>query len=124
MLLFHLKMFYMLYTKFEPLCAAFFPEVMKGLWEKKQAKMKRNLSDSAQKPNLMKERTDKSTRRSEPEDNQVNLNQSLVYTVSTSLVVYDDQIFKNMTSLSRVVPDVIFLPIVNHYFIKQYLFYE
>ncbi|KAH1248743.1 hypothetical protein GmHk_05G012278 [Glycine max] len=80
-------------------------EVMKGLWEKKQAKMKRNLSESAQKPNLMKERTDKSTRRSEPEDNQVNLNQSLVYTVSTSLVVYDDQIFKNMTSLSRVVPD-------------------
>ncbi|KAL5186253.1 hypothetical protein HKD37_05G012151 [Glycine soja] len=45
-------------------------EVMKGLWEKKQAKMKRNLSESAQKPNLMKERTDKSTRRSEPEDNQ------------------------------------------------------
>ena len=45
-------------------------EVMKGLWAKKQAKMKRNLSDSAQKPNLMKERTDKSTRRSEPEDNQ------------------------------------------------------
>ena len=45
-------------------------EVMKGLWAKKQAKMKRNLSDSAQKPNLMKERTDKSARRSEPEDNQ------------------------------------------------------
>ncbi|XP_020227725.1 uncharacterized protein LOC109808935 [Cajanus cajan] len=45
-------------------------EVMKGLWAKKQAKMKRNLSESAQKPNLMKERTDKAARRTEPEDNQ------------------------------------------------------
>lgn len=89
----------MLCTKFEPLCAAFFPEVMKGLWEKKQAKMKRNLSESAQKPNLMKERTDKSTRRSEPEDNQVNLNQSLVYTVSTSLVVYDCQSLQEQEQL-------------------------
>ncbi|TKY55168.1 hypothetical protein E2542_SST19582 [Spatholobus suberectus] len=46
------------------------PKVMKGLWAKKQAKMKRNLSESAQKPNLMKERTDKAARTSEPEDNQ------------------------------------------------------
>ena len=99
MLLFHLKMFYMLYTKFEPLCAAFFPEVMKGLWAKKQAKMKRNLSDSAQKPNLMKERTDKSARGSEPEDNQVNLNKSLVFTVSTSLVVYDCQSLQEQEQL-------------------------
>ncbi|KAL2321875.1 hypothetical protein Fmac_026254 [Flemingia macrophylla] len=45
-------------------------EVMKGLWAKKQAKMKRNVSESAQKPNLMKERTDKAARRSEPEDSQ------------------------------------------------------
>ncbi|BAT76122.1 hypothetical protein LR48_Vigan01g239300 [Vigna angularis] len=44
-------------------------EVMKGLWAKKQAKLKRNLPESAQKPNLTKERTDKSARRSEPEDN-------------------------------------------------------
>lgn len=45
-------------------------EVMKGLWAKKQAKMKKNLSESAQKPNLMKEKMDKAARRSEPEDNQ------------------------------------------------------
>jgi len=60
---------------------------MKGRWAKKQAKLKRNLSESAQKPNLAKERTDKSARRSEPEDNLVNLNQSLDFTVSTSLLV-------------------------------------
>ncbi|XP_027331904.1 uncharacterized protein LOC113847180 [Abrus precatorius] len=45
-------------------------EVMKGLWAKKQAKMKRNLSEPAQKLNQMKERTDKAARRFEPEDNQ------------------------------------------------------
>jgi len=61
---------------------------MKGLWAKKQAKLKRNSPESAQKPNLMKERTDKSARRSEPEDNLVNLNQTLDFTVSTSLLVY------------------------------------
>lgn len=89
----------MLCFKFEPLCAGFFSEVMKGLWAKKQAKMKRNLSDSAQKPNLMKERTDKSARGSEPEDNQVNLNKSLVFTVSTSLVVYDCQSLQEQEQL-------------------------
>ncbi|KAI4336103.1 hypothetical protein L6164_014673 [Bauhinia variegata] len=51
-------------------------EVMKGLWAKKQAKMKKNLSESAQKPDLMKEKPglekDKAARRTEPEDNQVN----------------------------------------------------
>ncbi|KAK7389035.1 hypothetical protein VNO78_23866 [Psophocarpus tetragonolobus] len=45
-------------------------DVMKGLWAKKQAKMKRNLSEPAQKPNLMRESTDKAERRSEMEDNQ------------------------------------------------------
>ncbi|KAK7265717.1 hypothetical protein RJT34_33340 [Clitoria ternatea] len=46
-------------------------EVMKGIWAKKQAKMKRNSSsESAQNPNLIKERTDKAARRSEQEDNQ------------------------------------------------------
>lgn len=69
----------------------FLSEVMKGLWAKKQAKLKRNLPESAQKPNLTKERTDKSARRSEPEDNLVNLNQSLDFTVSTFLLVYDCQ---------------------------------
>ncbi|KAK7347193.1 hypothetical protein VNO80_21720 [Phaseolus coccineus] len=44
-------------------------EVMKGLWAKKQAKLKRNLSESPQKPNLAKERTDKSARRSDSDEN-------------------------------------------------------
>ncbi|XP_061338637.1 uncharacterized protein LOC133285437 [Gastrolobium bilobum] len=49
-------------------------EVMKGLWAKKQAKMKRNLSESAQNSDQSKEKpeleTDKTARRSKPEDNQ------------------------------------------------------
>jgi hypothetical protein len=51
-------------------------EVTKGMWAKKQAKMKRNsLPESAQKSNQIKERiNDKTANRSEPEDNKVNLN--------------------------------------------------
>jgi len=51
-------------------------EVTKGMWAKKQAKMKRNsLPESAQKSNQIKERiNDKTSKRSEPEDNKVNLN--------------------------------------------------
>ncbi|KAI4343777.1 hypothetical protein L6164_011087 [Bauhinia variegata] len=49
-------------------------EVMRGLWSKKQAKMKKNMSVSAYKPDLMKEKPglekDKAARSSEPEDNQ------------------------------------------------------
>lgn len=51
-------------------------EVTKGMWAKKQAKMKRNsLPESAQKSNQIKERiNDKTANRSEPKDNKVNLN--------------------------------------------------
>lgn len=52
-------------------------EVMKGLLAKKQAKMKRNESESAPKINQKKEMMDKPARRSEPEENQVNLNKDL-----------------------------------------------
>ncbi|KAK7330454.1 hypothetical protein VNO77_24648 [Canavalia gladiata] len=45
-------------------------EVMKGLWAKKQAKMKRNLSEPAQQLNQMKEKMDKAARRFEAEDSQ------------------------------------------------------
>ncbi|KAK7291651.1 hypothetical protein RIF29_06964 [Crotalaria pallida] len=49
-------------------------EVMKGLWAKKQAKMKKNLPESAQKLDQVKEKSvlemDKASRRSEPEDNK------------------------------------------------------
>ncbi|CAK8563067.1 unnamed protein product [Lathyrus sativus] len=42
-------------------------EVTKGMWAKKQAKMKRNSSESAQKSNQIKERIDKEAERSEHE---------------------------------------------------------
>lgn len=47
-------------------------EVTKGMWAKKQAKMKRNsLAESAQKSNQIKERiNDKTANRSEPKDNK------------------------------------------------------
>ncbi|XP_004508842.1 uncharacterized protein [Cicer arietinum] len=45
-------------------------EVTKGMWAKKQAKMKRNSSESAQKSNQIKERIDKGAKSSEPEDNK------------------------------------------------------
>jgi hypothetical protein len=53
-------------------------EVTKGMWAKKQAKMKRNsVSESPQKSNQIKERiSDKSSKSSEPLDNKVNLNQN------------------------------------------------
>jgi hypothetical protein len=48
-------------------------EVTKGMWAKKQAKMKRNsVSESPQKSNQIKERiSDKSAKNSEPLDNKV-----------------------------------------------------
>lgn len=58
-------------------------EVTKGLWAKKQAKMKRSLSEPAHKSNQMKEKMDKAARRSEPED-KVNLNQKFVFVSSYS----------------------------------------
>ncbi|XP_019456707.1 PREDICTED: uncharacterized protein LOC109357292 isoform X2 [Lupinus angustifolius] len=49
-------------------------EVMKGMWAKKQAKMKKNLPESALKSDQVKEKSllemDKAARRIEPEDNQ------------------------------------------------------
>ncbi|XP_058749418.1 uncharacterized protein LOC131635923 [Vicia villosa] len=45
-------------------------EVTKGMWAKKQAKMKRNSSESAQKSNQIKERIDKEAERSQPENNK------------------------------------------------------
>lgn len=60
-------------------------EVMKGLWAKKQAKIKRNLSEPAQKSDQVNEKPvlemNKAARRSEPESNQVNLNQNLDFTI-------------------------------------------
>lgn len=53
-------------------------EVMKGLWEKKQAKMKKNQSESAEMPERVKDkpksRLETAARRSELEkDNHVKL---------------------------------------------------
>ncbi|KAL5064685.1 hypothetical protein RYX36_026422 [Vicia faba] len=45
-------------------------EVTKGMWAKKQAKMKRNSSESAQNSNQTKERINKEPQRSEPENNK------------------------------------------------------
>lgn len=55
-----------------------FLEVMKGLWAKKQAKMKKSQSESAEKPERVKEKPDSlpetAARRSQPEeDNHVKL---------------------------------------------------
>lgn len=51
-------------------------EVTKGMWAKKQAKLKRNSSESSQKSNQVKERIDKEAERSQPpENNKVNFNQ-------------------------------------------------
>lgn len=51
-------------------------EVTKGMWAKKQAKMKRSSSESSQKSNQVKERIDKEAERSQPpENNKVNFNQ-------------------------------------------------
>lgn len=64
-------------------------EVTKGMWAKKQAKMKRNSSESAQKSNQIKERIDKGAKSSEPEDNKVNKSQPkfwfLMFLLSSSL---------------------------------------
>ena len=52
---------------------------MKGLRERKQARMKQNMLESAHKPDCVKEKLglemEKAARRSDLEDNQVNLNQ-------------------------------------------------
>jgi hypothetical protein len=50
-------------------------EVMKGLWEKKQAKMKKNQSESGEKTERVKEKSETTARRSEQEkaDNHVKL---------------------------------------------------
>ncbi|CAL5198290.1 unnamed protein product [Lathyrus oleraceus] len=44
-------------------------EVTKGMWAKKQAKMKRSSSESSQKSNQVKERIDKEAERSQPPEN-------------------------------------------------------
>ena len=82
MLFFTLRKSFMLCSKFEPFMCFFGSEVMKGLWAKKQAKMKRNLSESAHKSDQVKLKPgfemDKAGRRLESEDKQVNLSQNLV----------------------------------------------
>lgn len=64
-------------------------EVMKGLREKKQAKMKQNVPESAHKPDLVNEKrgldTEKASRRSEPEDKKVISIKTIVRLQSTSI---------------------------------------
>lgn len=59
---------------------------MKGLRERKQAKMRQNVSESAHKPDWVKEKLglemDKVARRSDTEDNKVNLNQNNIFIVN------------------------------------------
>lgn len=62
-------------------------EVTKGMWAKKQAKMKRNSSESGQKSNQINQRIDKEAERSQPENNKVKTNILLfffLFTVSIS----------------------------------------
>lgn len=65
------------------LCVILVSEVMKGLWAKKQAKMKKNLSES-ESSQMSNQKA--AGGRSEPDDNKVNLNPifDFFFTVSSS----------------------------------------